>query len=653
MASQQNVKLEKARLALRASRERQRNAKLARSRGQLLQKMAAKTPQTPRSSTKLEEFFRDINEHRRQIDRQQNKAEFVYNMFYNLLVPERQRRYTKAFLKVCMLATLISLPCYKLLREFFILPAYNTLWTHMRQDVLDNRGFITDINVLPAYLAMIKSSREKERVSMESGGFLAVDAISVRPHITVTRDGFVEGVLGNTSVNSTVFQELQCSVTQYEAYLKTLANKTITDSFVYHYQPINPEAKSFVVFVEPSTQGKATAHEIDRLSELAGILEEAGFIVEGFAFDGDTTYSKLHRILFDSYYDTVVQDVDFENFSIFSQRSIVSDPLHLIKRARYRLLSANVHGGFANTSESIISVERLREQFDVPSVVFSSEKYTKMQDSLAVQMFSLENLAKLFEMRNISALSFFLLVSLLTVALREQVLTVQERLSLLELGYFYMLGYYGCSQEIPGSLPHAKTARQNHVRAFDLSFVREYCNTVYGILRVLHKTNGTIALNRIGSNPLEHLFGLVRMKSKSVHTFDRMIQVLPKVMLFQKVMSELGVNQQIDKRVSYFAQDVTVDQRAISSRTTAARETAFSLHCMFGNPITVRNLMIWDSFAGFELAGDRFDDLRTTILSLARRSREPQQKPVLTSTPFKPSTGSQIHSRLSDRSALG
>ena len=88
---------------------------------------------------------------------------------------------------------------------------------------------------------------------------------------------------------------------------------------------------------------------VDRLSELAVILEEAGFVVEGFAFDGDTIYSKLHRILFDSYYDTVVHDADFENFSMFSQKSIVSDPLHLTKRARYRLLSANVHGGFANT----------------------------------------------------------------------------------------------------------------------------------------------------------------------------------------------------------------------------------------------------------------------------------------------------------------
>ena len=55
----------------------------------------------------------------------------------------------------------------------------------------------------------------------------------------------------------------------------------------------------------------------------------------------------------------------------------------------------------------------------------------------------------------------------------------------------------------------------------------------------------------------------------------------------------------------------------------------------------------------FAWAGDRFDDLCTTILSLARRSQEQQPKSVLTSTPFKPSTGPQLHSRLSDSRCIG
>ena len=75
------------------------------------------------------------------------------------------------------------------------------------------------------------------------------------------------------------------------------------------------------------------------------------------------------------------------------------------------------------------------------------------------------------------------------------------------------------------------------------------------------------------------------MKSKSVHTFDHMIQVLPKVMLFQKVMNELGVNQQIDKRVSYFAQAVTVDQRAISSVQQQLERPLFLCTACLGTPL--------------------------------------------------------------------
>ena len=636
--------LVKARQALAVARERRRAAVESRTRGQRLAQMACSAPPTPA----IQSFFRDVNTiHQARIRENHTQAEILDNMLRNLFVSESRRRYTATVISVCVLLALISLPCYKMLRRFFILPSYCTLWKHIDRYVHDNKGFVTEIALLPSFLQKLQEFSTGNVT--EYGGFLAVDAISVRPHVIVTKDGFVEGVVNQTTVNESLFLQFQESLSQYESYLKTLRNKTITDSFVYQYQPINALKKSIVIFVEPSTQGKATSREIDRLSEIADCLEDAGMRVQGFSFDGDSTYLQLHRQFFMSYYSQVVSDPDFSNFSIGDERTVVSDPLHLLKRARYRLVGSKVHCGFDNTSDSLISVDHLAEQFDLPSVVFSDDKFTKMHDSLATRLFSLKNLAILLENRNFSVLSFFLPMCLLTASLQEPTLSVQERLYMLELGFFYMISYYGCSQEVHGPLGQRKSHGEKHIRAFDMTFVMEYCNTVFTIIRVLRNVNGTIALNRIGSNPVEHLFGLVRMKSRSVHTFDRMTRVLSKVVVYKKVLNAIGENHQIDKRVAYFAQDVDNIPSKLVDRSSAARDTAFSLHCVFGLLITVRNMMVWDSISAFELSTDQFENLRTTILHMARASEHKRKTQSISSSSVSPSSGTQILSRIAHR----
>lgn len=636
--------LVKAREALRLVRERKKEAVEARTRGQKLAQMACSTPQSPQ----VQRLFHDVNAmDEARIRQNRTHAEILDNMLRNMFAAESRRRYTATVISVCVLIALISLPCYMTLRKFFILPSYCTLWKHIKEHVKEHKGFVTDTSLLPGYL---ESLRESTKESVENdGGFLAVDAISVRPHVIVTKDGFVEGVINHTQVDEPLFAELQDSITKYGAYLKTLTNKTITDSFVYHYQPVSALEKSSVVFVEPSAQGKATAHEIDRLSEIANLLKDAGMKVRGFAFDGDTTYSQMHKKFFMSYYSQVVADPDFNNFSFGSEKTVVSDPLHLLKRARYRVIGCNVHSGFENTSDSLISIDKLRERFNLPSAVFSSEKFTKMHDSLATSLFSLQNLAILFENRDMSALSFFLPMCLLAASLEEEELTVEERLFMLQMGFFYMISYYGCSQEVPGSLGQRKIRGESHIRSFDNAFIIEYCNTVFSIIRALHEVNGTIALNRIGSNPVEHLFGLVRMKSRSVHTFDRMIRVLSNIAVFKAILHELGEDQQVDKHVAYFTRDVLSDPAELPEQAAAVRDTVFSLHCIFGRPITVRNLMVWDSISAFALANDQFENLRATIIHVARRCNHRRNTRSLSSCSVKPSTGTQILPRIADK----
>ena len=58
-----------------------------------------------------------------------------------------------------------------------------------------------------------------------------------------------------------------------------------------------------------------------------------------------------------------------------------------------------------------------------------------MQDDLAVRLFSMQSLASLFENRNYSALAYFLPICLLCASLAEPSLRVEDKVSMLELGF--------------------------------------------------------------------------------------------------------------------------------------------------------------------------------------------------------------------------
>ena len=606
------------------------------------------------SSPKITRAFKEVNESLLVSQQNRIRDAILANMTSNSRVAESRRRYTTTVLGFAMIIAMISLTSYKALRNYLYLPSPSILSRYFRDEIKETKELITNFNHLGLALDLLNEqlSDAKDNVT-KWGGVLAVDAMSLRPHVIITKNGFVDGIIGEEFIADNEFQEFKMAFQKYENYIRTIKNKTITDTFVYYYQPLNVHSRPFTVYAEPSTQGKATGVQIDRLATIEQLLTEKGFPVVGIAFDGDTTYTNLHREFFDAYYERVKMDVDFSNFSEILHQSVISDPLHLLKRARYRLLSSTVHATFENVSHSVVSLDLLQQQLNLPSVVFSDEKYTKMHDSLATQLFSLRSLATLFECKNFPALAYFLPMCLLTASLSEKELQVEERFSLLQVGLYYMIGYYSMLQDSTHVMRQKKHRNNTHVCAFDAALVREYCNTVVSILKELNRVNGSLSLNRIGSNPLEHLFGLVRMKSHSVHTFDKMLQVMSKSVLQSKLLRDIGENQKVDKRQSYFAHDVVNRPDAITTVLNGQpRDIAFILHCVLGLPIATNNLMLWDVFTMYDLRSEIFENFAVVVKTLAKRCSKERSSNQVTSTRVSVHSGTQIRSRLVDQKIL-
>ena len=164
----------------------------------------------------------------------------------------------------------------------------------------------------------------------------------------------------------------------------------------------------------------------------------------------------------------------------------------------------------------------MKELFDVPTVVWADKPYTKMHDSLAIRLFTLDNFVKLIDADMKNELSYFIPVTLLNSALHEEHFSQEERFGFLEVGLLYMLSYLGVTKHSKGSLRPQRAPRNATVRLFTDSFIIEYCKTAVTILKILSAESGLLGLNRIGSNPVEHLFGLVRMKSRDSHTFQKL-----------------------------------------------------------------------------------------------------------------------------------
>ena len=166
---------EKACLVHQLKLVQKENAKLARSRGRILQKMTSQsdTSSVP-LSPKVAELFAEVN--RRHCDQlQQNCARhnILANVVSKSTVPESKGRYTVAVLTFAMLIASISLTGYKTMRNFLHLPSASYLYRIFKLGIRKLKGMITNFEEVELHLEYVSlevsnlETRKKILRSME------------------------------------------------------------------------------------------------------------------------------------------------------------------------------------------------------------------------------------------------------------------------------------------------------------------------------------------------------------------------------------------------------------------------------------------------------------------------------------------------------
>jgi hypothetical protein len=135
---------------------------------------------------------------------------------------------------------------------------------------------------------------------------------------------------------------------------------------------------------------------VQKLKEMAEILDLKGFHIIGHAFDGDSWFNKLYSQFQQHWHiETFEKTLTSTIFKNRARRLIISGPLNILKRIRYRLLSGRFRIAVGN-DQTELRIDDGRDKLPLPSIVFDNLWITQIHDSLTFELFSQASLHQIF-----------------------------------------------------------------------------------------------------------------------------------------------------------------------------------------------------------------------------------------------------------------
>jgi hypothetical protein len=420
----------------------------------------------------------------------------------------------------------LSPAAYEVVRAILPVPSCTLLrskfldFKHRVQRALMDTSFIDDL------IEIWRRLNGSEAFPGPIPAILSVDAVAIRPLITVHEDGRIDG-LDNLSQLETpdLFSQFITDPRHFHDFICQHWDSAYSSLFVDHIQPVAPDLTCCAIHCVATTNGKGNPATVAKLREMAAILGTKGFNVLGYAFDGDSCFDGLHSGFLENLKGELNKHQSPDEFftSANAFPLIISDPLHILKRIRYRFLAADFQIGFGR-DDNIFSIKSVKAIVSLPPIVFDNSKITKMHDSLALSLFSPGSLATIFGASMGPALFAFFPWFLLISGLTGPTHSTRTRCHFFETA-FWILFFY---QNLLDIYPHPSNAMERIPKdKFALLYttiqLRHALNTLYSLIVILRTSPHPICLNRIGSNPLEHLFGKARLRCRDVNVMKRFL----------------------------------------------------------------------------------------------------------------------------------
>ena len=172
-----------------------------------------------------------------------------------------------------------------------------------------------------------------------------------------------------------------------------------------------------------------------------------------------------------------------------------------------------------------ISADRLNRTLMLRRSLNEFSGISKMNDVLAVDLFTFPNLLKLWEAKDYMSCKYMLPFVLWYGGISIGGLPPRTRILFFSLAFRCLGVWLAYAPKVDRS--HKIICSDGQRRRFvaEACDLRRYLNTLLFLIHVT-SVSESIAFNRIGSHPLENAFGLIRLQSKNRHKCRKMLRVV-------------------------------------------------------------------------------------------------------------------------------
>ena len=409
------------------------------------------------------------------------------------------RNYSQLLYTFAFSLLTISYSAYNFVQSELPLPDIRSVYRHASQLLTIKPYMLTNLSYLPDILEEYKNIINENESKSNLQFILAVDALSTTPFANIRKNLTVSGLFTDdiTADESFIIEK---SIQKFEDYLRKISDKIVNSLFVYSLHPINHNLPTFFIYILPYNSGKANNETTSKLFEISEICKLNDINIIGIASDGDTAMSKFHT--------KNIRLFETNQFNKSRDLLMFSDVLHLLKRARYHFVKS-IH----SKDDRLNKTNQLQNLFNIPKEILKNESYTKMHDSLAVRLFTIDNLLISIKNHLFDESLYMFPFCIFASAQNNQYLNVSERLFYFEIIKNFCLQIRKNNQIFSSFKYKIKS-----------NIIHDLLSTVFSFIYLLKNSNSTIDFNRCSTAPLEHNFGIARINCKDNDRMDNLIK---------------------------------------------------------------------------------------------------------------------------------
>jgi hypothetical protein len=378
-------------------------------------------------------------------------------------------------------------------------------------------------------------------VLLQEQHFRSLDSL----HHLVSEWRFREGLSSDSRIE--VILGVDAATFQPDANIPLVELEVCKNGHLFFSMPLNPSLTNFSVHLRFLPSGSLGRRSSETCREIAAQLKDCKIDVLALASDGERASLKCYDALFRLYSDrTFVPMTELTKIINNHETWEIATPLHALKCQRCWLAhSLSFSRGSisfdAKTMNKTLSIEPPSQRLAAVD---------QMSDALAVALFTMQNHLKLEFAGQFAEFYYLLPSAMWFAAIQDPEIPLAFRQGMIEFCFRRLSEWLQPSSRGFRS----RLGEVNHLVPFkyvpELPDLRRYLNSLLFLYKLLTTREGPLVLNRIGTHPVENMFGLAKIKCKSKHSFTAFLRVFSNNMMTATILKAAGLSSPVRRDYS-------------------------------------------------------------------------------------------------------